>query len=81
MAFLDTRAGIAVLTNVPKKKYPYPMTTSQEMGWDTELMAIHRPKYAFNRKMEAETKYVSNYFQAMGVSPLIQKKPPPAPGK
>ena len=72
---------MAVLTNVPKKKYPYPMTTSQEMGWDTDLMEIHRPKYAFNRKMEAETKYVSNYFQAMGVSPLIQKKPQPPPAK
>ena len=56
------------------------MTTQQEMGWDTELMAIHRPKYAFNRKMEAETKYVANYYHSMGVSPLILKKPAPAVG-
>ena len=62
---------LAVLTNVPKKKYPYPVTSQQEIGWDTELMEIHRPKYSFNRKMEAETKYVNNYYQSMGVSPLI----------
>ena len=52
---------LAVLTNVPKKKYPYPMTTSQELGWDTEMFATHKPKYAFNRKMFAETKYVANF--------------------
>ena len=33
---LRTPAALEVLTSIPKKKYPYPMTTSQELGWDTE---------------------------------------------
>ena len=24
------------LTLIPKKKYPYPMTSSQEVGWDND---------------------------------------------
>ena len=42
---------LEVLTTVPKKKYPYPMTSSQEIGWDNDTMFdVHRPKYAFNKK-------------------------------
>ena len=66
---------LAVLTNVPKKKYPYPMTTSQELGWDTEMFATHKPKYAFNRKMFAETKYVADFVQCNGKNPLVKDKP------
>ena len=41
---------LEVLTSVPKKKYPYPMTSSQEIGWDNDkLFNAHRPKYTFNR--------------------------------
>ena len=43
------KSKLEVLTSIPKKKYPYPMTTSQELGWDTEMFATHKPKYAFNR--------------------------------
>ena len=73
---------LAVLTNEPKKKYPYPMTSAQELGWDTEMFGTHKPKYAFNRKMYAETAYVQNYFTAMGKNPLMKEKPLVAePGK
>ena len=41
---------LAVLTTIPKKKYPYPMTAAQEVGWDIdEMFDVHRPKYSFNR--------------------------------
>jgi len=41
---------LAVLTTIPKKKYPYPMTAAQEVGWDIdEMMDVHKPKYSFNR--------------------------------
>ena len=43
------KTKLEVLTSIPKKKYPYPMTTSQELGWDTEMFGTHKPKYAFNR--------------------------------
>ena len=29
---------LEVLTAVPKKKYPYPMTSSQEIGWDHDKL-------------------------------------------
>ena len=51
------------------------MTTSQELGWDTEMFGTHKPKYAFNRKMFAETKYVADFVQCMGKNPLVKDKP------
>jgi len=27
---------LEVLTNIPKKKYPYPMTAAQEVGWESD---------------------------------------------
>ena len=27
---------LEVLTSVPKKKYPFPVTSSQEVGWDID---------------------------------------------
>ena len=49
------------LVNVPKKKYKYPATSAQEVGWDDQLFNAHKPKYNFNRRMFAETKYASTY--------------------
>ena len=64
-----------VLTNIPKKKYPYAMTSAQEVGWEQdELFNVHKPKYAFNRKMYAETKYVDNYVTSMHKNPLVIEK-------
>ena len=41
---------LEVLTTIPKKKYPYPMTAAQEVGWDVdEMFDVHKPKYSFNR--------------------------------
>ena len=68
------KSKLEVLTSIPKKKYPYPMTTSQELGWDTEMFGTHKPKYAFNRKMYAETKYVAAFVESTGMNPLIKPK-------
>jgi hypothetical protein len=27
---------LEVLTSIPKKKYPYPVTSAQEVGWDND---------------------------------------------
>ena len=45
----ELKKKLEVLTTIPKKKYPYPMTANQEIGWDMDTMFNeHRPKYAFN---------------------------------
>ena len=41
---------LEVIGSIPKKKYPYPMTAAQEVGWDVDtLFDAHKPKYSFNR--------------------------------
>ena len=67
---------LEVLTTVPKKKYPYPMTAAQEVGWENDaLFAVHKPKYSFNRKQYAETKYAAEYQVANHQSPFASRKP------
>ena len=67
---------LEVLTTVPKKKYPYPMTAAQEVGWENDaLFNVHKPKYSFNRQMYAETKYANEYQIANHVSPFASRKP------
>ena len=66
---------LEVLTTVPKKKYPYPMTASQEIGWDNDTMFdVHRPKYNYNKRQFAETKYASDYVTMTHKSPFAQIK-------
>ena len=49
---------LEVLTTIPKKKYPFPMTANQEIGWDADtLYDAHRPKYSFNRVTYDECKF------------------------
>ena len=69
------QSKLNTLTSVPKKKYPYPMTAAQEVGWEADnLFDTHKPKYAFNRAMYPETKYVKDYMTVMGENPLIKRK-------
>ena len=66
---------LEVLTTVPKKKYPYPMTSSQEIGWDNDTMFdVHRPKYSFNKKEFQETKYANSYVTMTHRSPFASAK-------
>ena len=66
---------LEVLTTVPKKKYPYPMTAAQEVGWDSDtLFNAHRPKYGFNRHTYAETKYANDYVTMTHKSPFVANK-------
>ena len=66
---------LEVLTTIPKKKYPYPMTAAQEIGWDNDTMFdVHKPKYSFNRITYAETKYANDYVTMTHGSPFAQVK-------
>ena len=50
------------LTQLPKKKFNYPMTTNQELGWDMDTdMDTYKPRYTFNKNMCSETKYAADY--------------------
>ena len=67
---------LEVLTSGPKSKYPYPMTASQEMGWENdELFHKHRPKYGFNRKTYHETQFANHYVTTFHKSPFASNKP------
>ena len=67
---------LEVLTSVPKKKYPYPMTSSQEIGWDNDkLFNAHRPKYHFSIKQQEETNYAVEFISSMHISPFATIKP------
>ena len=61
---------------LPKKKYNYPMTSAQEVGWDMDTeFGIYKPKYKFNKNMCDECKYANSYYTDNRVSPYAQKRP------
>ena len=61
---------LEVLGSIPKKKYPYPMTAAQEVGWDVDvLFDAHKPKYSFNRQTQDECKYANNYILTFHQNP------------
>ena len=68
---------LEVLGAVPKKKYPYPMTAAQEVGWDMDnFYDAHKPKYSFNRQTQAECQYANNYILTFHKNPhTINTKP------
>ena len=38
----EMKTKLDTLTSVPKKKYPFPMTSNQEIGWDNdEVRFVH----------------------------------------
>uniref|UniRef100_A0A7S3CKS0 Uncharacterized protein n=1 Tax=Strombidium rassoulzadegani TaxID=1082188 RepID=A0A7S3CKS0_9SPIT len=66
---------LEILTTIPKKKYPYPMTAAQEIGWDDDTMfQIHKPKYGFNRQTYAETWFANEYVTTFHKSPFAIEK-------
>ncbi len=36
----ELKKKLEVLTTVPKNKYPYPVTSAQEVGWDNAEVSI-----------------------------------------
>ena len=65
---------LEVLTSIPKSKYPFPVTSAQEVGWDNqELFDAHRPKYGYNKGMCNETKYANDYVIMTHKSPFLNK--------
>mmetsp|Transcript_18944 Transcript_18944/g.25667 ORF Transcript_18944/g.25667 Transcript_18944/m.25667 type:complete len:158 (+) Transcript_18944:44-517(+) len=59
------------LKKAPKKKFNYPQTAAQELGWDmdTEFLA-HAPKYGVNKACCPETQYANSYVTMTTRSPF-----------
>ena len=50
------QAKLEALKRAPKKKFNYPQTAAQELGWDMDTeFNCHVPKYGQNKKMCPET--------------------------
>ena len=72
---LDERLGEA--SAVPKKKYRFPMTAAQEIGWDLE--EFKQPegvntKVTNKKKGCFETSYANSYVTMTGKSPYAVEK-------
>jgi hypothetical protein len=64
------------LTMLPKKKYNYPMTSAQEIGWDMDTeFGVYKPKYQFSKTECAECKYANDYVTMTKRSPYAAKRP------
>ena len=64
------------LKREPKKKFNYPQTAAQELGWDMDTeYAHHRPQYGLNKALCAETRYANDYFTMKQVSPFAAIRP------
>ena len=69
------------LAMLPKKKFAYPVTSAQELGWDMDTeYETYRPKYQFNKALCAETAYANSYVTMTKQSPYAAKRPAGAQG-
>lgn len=81
----ELKKKLATLTALPKKKYAFPMTTNQVIGWETDEVNFFvkypifqyseafRPKYPYNKGSCSETKYASDYVAMTKRSPYAKK--------
>eukprot|EP00826_Nyctotherus_ovalis_P061342 TRINITY_DN8721_c0_g1_i1.p1 TRINITY_DN8721_c0_g1~~TRINITY_DN8721_c0_g1_i1.p1 ORF type:complete len:114 (+),score=30.23 TRINITY_DN8721_c0_g1_i1:316-657(+) len=65
--------GIQRVSKSPKEKYPYPVTTSQELGWDQRLVGFSK-KFSHPRSQCIETKYADSYINMLHTSPYASQR-------
>jgi len=64
------------LKRIPKKKFNYPQTAAQELGWDMDTdFKSHAPNYGKNRQLCAETQYANSYVTFQHRSPFAAVRP------
>lgn len=72
-----TKTTLMRLTAVPKEKVAYPQTSSQELGWDSDLVTVMQmhfhPTWTHTKPTCAETKYAASYCHMTGKSPYSSK--------
>jgi hypothetical protein len=67
----ELKQKLDVLSSVPKKKYPFPVTSSQEIGW--EEMQQFKPMKYHNKASCKETQYANDYVTMTMKSPFAKK--------
>ena len=73
---LNLKQKLDTLQMLPKKKYNYPMTSAQEVGWDMDTeFKTYQPKYKFNKNSCDECKYANDYVTFNNRSPFAAKRP------
>ena len=61
---------------LPKKKFAYPVTSAQELGWDMDTeFNVYKPKYQYNKSLCAETTYANSYVTMTKRSPYATIRP------
>ena len=69
------QSKLGTLTAMPKQKFQYPQTSSQEIGWDMDTEfhnhVIKEPK---GKKQCAETTYCDNFYLFQHRSPFVAVK-------
>ena len=64
------------LKSKPKKKFSYPQTAAQELGWDMDTdFNAHRPRYGMNKFSCPETQYANSYVTMTTKSPFAANRP------
>ena len=63
-----------VISAVPKTKYPVPMTSNQEIGWDLGEIDS-KSKWNYSKRSCKETKYAADYVTMTKFSPYASKGP------
>ena len=64
------------LKRQPKKKFNYPQTAAQEVGWDMDTeFTQHAPKYGLNKASCPETQYANAYVTMTTRSPFAPIRP------
>ena len=76
------QAKLESLKRQPKKKFNYPQTAAQELGWDMDTeFNHHAPRYGLNKTSCAETQYANSYVTMKAVSPFVQARANNVPDK
>ncbi|CAI2382432.1 unnamed protein product [Moneuplotes crassus] len=68
----ELEAKLNTLSAVPKTKYPIPMTSSQEIGWDLGEIDYTK-RWNNSKKSCSETKYAADYVTMTKASPYARK--------
>ena len=64
------------LKKEPKKKFNYPQTAAQELGWDMDTeFKSHAPRYGLNKSLCPETQYANSYVTMTTRSPFAAPRP------
>ena len=69
----EFKSTFAATLSQPKQKYPEPMTSNQEIGWDWNEIKKKETKWKNSKVQCKETTYAANYITMSHKSPFVKK--------